>query len=85
MAAIIHDGRDVQEFCNEAFTIHRYMQTYAYSIQPMIDEKFWPHEEGDIVHPPIVRPQAGRPKKARKKDIDERNRDGTNLVISINH
>ncbi|TXG59801.1 hypothetical protein EZV62_014374 [Acer yangbiense] len=82
MAAISHYcGRDavkdkVVEFVHQSLTKSAYMHTYRSMIHPLPDQTMWPDVGTHQIIPPPLHVQPGRPKLQRKRELDERPKEG---------
>ncbi|KAL2937962.1 ATP synthase subunit b [Bienertia sinuspersici] len=58
-------------YVNDYYSVHKYKQAYALSIQPMPDPSQWQPRETPNIHPPEVKRTVGRPPRNRRREPGE--------------
>ncbi|GKV44483.1 hypothetical protein SLEP1_g51664 [Rubroshorea leprosula] len=72
VAAILYNNENVYDHVPPCYKVETFINLYSNFITPIRGAPQW--EKGDMppVQPPVIRRAAGRPKKARRKVVDEK-------------
>ncbi|KAK9217902.1 hypothetical protein WN943_006532 [Citrus x changshan-huyou] len=90
VAAILHKGRQPENYVHHYLTKESFMMTYMGTINPIPDECAWPEVEAEPspdvvvpvkVGPPDIKALVGRPKKKRTKEPGETKLIGKRFTI----
>ncbi|XP_021602837.1 uncharacterized protein LOC110607965 [Manihot esculenta] len=69
--AIGYKRAEIEDFCDEYFTISTYKKVYQHAIHLIPQRDLQPDEDHPPMQPPPLKRQPGRPKKARRREDGE--------------
>jgi hypothetical protein len=80
IACCRNDKINPENLVHSCYTVDTYNKAYNYNLAPLRGRLFWEKMNGVKIHPPLFTKVMGRPKKNRKKEPEEKVKNGVKIL-----